>query len=69
VLYAAINGHLDDVARNQIGSFEKEFVGYAEKMNAEILETIRKEGDISAETEEKLKKMITEFKDVFSESK
>jgi len=38
-------------------------------MKAEILETIRKEGDISAETEEKLKKMITEFKDVFSESK
>jgi len=69
VLYAAIKGHLDDIDRSRLGQFEKEFVGYAERMHGDLIETIRREGDISAETEEKLKKMIAEFKAVFADSK
>lgn len=66
ILYSAINGHLDDLAREKIVNFEQEFISYVEKMHADLLENIRKEGDISSVTEEKLKTVVAEFKKVFS---
>jgi F-type H+-transporting ATPase subunit alpha len=65
ILYSAINGYLDDIDRNKIVAFEKDFISYVDKMHRGIIETIRKEGDISSETEEKLKKAIEEFKKIF----
>jgi len=65
VLYAAINGYLDDIARNKIGQFEKEFVAYLAKMHDNIFQTIGESGDIAPETEEKLKEAINGFKQIF----
>jgi len=62
ILYAAINGHLDDVPVNDISSFEVGFHAFLDANHPEIGKAISAEKDISAETEEKLKSAIAEFK-------
>jgi len=62
ILYAAINGYLDDIAVDQVGAFETNFHRFMEANHPEIGETIAREKDVSAETEEALKAAIGEFK-------
>jgi len=62
ILYAAINGYLDDIAVEQLAAFEVDFHRFMESSHPEIGGTIAKEKDISAETEEALKAAIAEFK-------
>jgi F-type H+-transporting ATPase subunit alpha len=62
ILYAAINGYLDDVPVDKITAFEANFHRFMEANHPEIGKKITKEKDISSETEEKLKKAIAEFK-------
>ena len=62
ILYAAINGHLDDVPVNEISSFEVDFNAFLDANHPEIGKAISAEKDINAETAEKLKSAIAEFK-------
>ncbi len=62
ILYAVNNGFLDDVPVNKVTSFEQGFHRFMESNHPEIGKIIEKEKDISADTEEKLKAAITEFK-------
>jgi len=62
ILYAAINGYLDDIAIDQVGAFETNLHRFMEASHLEITEVIAREKDISAETEEVLKAAIGEFK-------
>ena len=62
VLYAAINGYLDDVAVENVGSFEVDLHQFMESSHPEIGSTIAREKILSAETEEVLKAAIEEFK-------
>ncbi|MFC1977975.1 F0F1 ATP synthase subunit alpha [Chloroflexota bacterium] len=62
ILYAAINGYLDDVAVDRLGAFETDFHRFMETNHPEIGRAIGEEKDISAGTEEALKTAITEFK-------
>ncbi|MBI4304500.1 MAG: F0F1 ATP synthase subunit alpha [Chloroflexi bacterium] len=62
ILYAAINGYLDDVDVSQLGTFEANYHRYMEANHPEIGKAIAGEGDISTETEGKLKAAIAEFK-------
>jgi F-type H+-transporting ATPase subunit alpha len=62
ILYAAINGYLDDVPVDKIISFETNFHRFMEANHPEIGKTINKEKEISDKTEEALKKAIDEFK-------
>lgn len=62
ILYAAINGHLDDIPVDKIGAFETDFHRFMEATRPEIGEIVAREKDISAETEEALKAAIGEFK-------
>ena len=62
ILYVAINGYLDDITVDQVGAFEANFYRFMEANHPEIGETIAREKDISAETEEALKTAIGEFK-------
>lgn len=62
ILYAAINGYLDDVPVEKVGEWEEKFHGYL-KINAkELLNTIRVKKELEGEVEEKLKRIIGEFK-------
>ena len=62
IMYAAINGYLDDVAVEQAGVFEADFHRFMDANHSEIIGAINKEKDISTETEEALKTAIMEFK-------
>jgi len=62
IFYAAINGYLDDIAVDKAGAFETNFHRFMEANHPEIGEAISREKDLSAETEEKLKAAIGEFK-------
>ncbi len=62
ILYAAINGYIDDVALDKMATFEADFHRYMGANHPELGEAIKKTKALSAETEEALKKAILEFK-------
>ncbi len=62
ILYAAINGYLDDVPVDKATAFEANFHRFMEANHPEIGKTINKDKEISDKTEEALKKAIVEFK-------
>ena len=62
ILYAVVNGHLDDVPVDKARSFEEHFHRFLESNHPEILATIRDEKAISDQTGEGLARAIGEFK-------
>jgi len=65
ILYAAINGYLDDTAVSEVGSLESKFHHFMQANHPEVGEAIAKTKELSTETEEKLKAAIQEFKKSF----
>ena len=62
ILYAAINGFLDDVPVDKVGAFEANLHRFMEANHPEIGKKIAQEKEITPEIEEKLKAAISEFK-------
>jgi F-type H+-transporting ATPase subunit alpha len=62
ILYAAINGYLDDVTVTDITAFETDFHRFMEANHREMGEKIAQEKEIGSETEPALKEAISEFK-------
>ncbi len=65
VLYAGVNGHLDDIPLDRIKAFEDGFLDYLRSQVSGVLEGIAS-GDMSEETENGLKTAIAEYKKLFS---
>jgi len=63
ILYAVINGYLDDVTVEKVRIFEDDFLRFMATTYPEIGQHIAKEKAISDETEEGLRKAILEFKE------
>jgi len=66
VLYAAINGYIDDIPVDKVVDFEAALHRFLEANHPGIGEAIVKEKDISADTVEKLKAALAEFKKSFA---
>ena len=66
ILYAAINGYIDDVAVDKVGAFEADFHRFMEAGHPEIGSAIAREKELSTATEEALKAAIVEFKQGYS---
>ena len=66
ILYAAINGYLDDVAVNKVADFEADYYKFMKTTYPKVSDAIVKTKELSAETEEALKKAIDEFKAGYS---
>jgi F-type H+-transporting ATPase subunit alpha len=66
ILYAVINGYLDDIPMEKIAAFETEFYRFMESSYADLTKNIASTHDLSNEDEETLKKAITEFKQGFA---
>ena len=62
ILYAAINGYLDDVPVAKITTFEASFHRFMEANHPEIGKEIARGKEITSKIEEALKKAIPEFK-------
>ncbi|HZW37682.1 MAG TPA: F0F1 ATP synthase subunit alpha [Ignavibacteriaceae bacterium] len=67
-IFAGTNGYLDEVPVHDIKRFEKELLEYIEMKNPSIIETIKKEKQLSDETINALKKVITDFQSTFKKS-
>jgi F-type H+-transporting ATPase subunit alpha len=63
ILYAAVNGYLDDVAVAKVQPFATAFQRFMETNHPDIGKGIDDQKQITPETEDKLKAAIVEFKE------
>ena len=63
IIFATVNGFLDDVEIEKVKDFEKGLLEFAEEKYRDVLDGIREDGDIK--DEEKLKEIVGEFKRKF----
>lgn len=61
VIYAAVNGHLDNLAVEKIAEWESGFLKYIEDMKPNVFNQMRKNKDLDKDTEAELKKSLEEF--------
>ncbi|MCL5265036.1 MAG: F0F1 ATP synthase subunit alpha [Chloroflexi bacterium] len=66
IIYAATNGHLDDVPVDKIQEFEGAFLRFMDSAHPEILRTIAEEKRLSDQTMESLAGAVSEFKQGYS---
>jgi F-type H+-transporting ATPase subunit alpha len=67
IIYAAINGLLDDVQVSKMAEFETGFHKFMNQNARKTLDLISAKGELSPEVEEGLKKHIAEYKDTADE--
>jgi F-type H+-transporting ATPase subunit alpha len=67
-IFLGTNGLLDDIPVSDIKRFEKELLEYIEVKHIDILDTIRKEKQLSDSTSDGIKKATEEFKAVFKKN-
>ncbi len=65
ILYAVINGYLDDIPVEKIAAFETDFYRFMESSYADLAKNIASTKDLNKDGEETLKKAVTEFKQGF----
>ncbi|XP_068218148.1 ATP synthase subunit alpha, mitochondrial [Palaemon carinicauda] len=61
VIYCGVRGHLDKLDPSKITKFEQEFMAMIKTSHQDILTTIASEGQISPDTDAKLKKIVADF--------
>jgi F-type H+-transporting ATPase subunit alpha len=66
IIWAGVNGHLDNLPNNRIAEFEKGFFAFCSERFPDIEHSIAKEKDISPETAVKLTQATEQFKEKFS---
>lgn len=66
VIYCGVRGHLDKLDPSKITAFEKEFMQHIKTSEQTLLQTIAKDGQITPDSDTKLKKIVTEFIATFS---
>jgi F-type H+-transporting ATPase subunit alpha len=66
ILYAVINGYIDEIPVDKATAFETDLHRFMEANHPEIGKAIAKDKEITADTEEALKKAIAEFKQGYS---
>lgn len=64
IIYAAVNGYLDDIPKDKIGPFEVDFLKYLHA-NTNVLKSINETGKIDDATNATLIKAIEDFKSTF----
>ena len=62
IIYAGVNGYLDDIPVDAVQKFEQEFYVFLDNEHPEVLELIRTEKKLTDEIKAKLDNAIKEFK-------
>ena len=65
IIYAGVNGYLDDLAVEVCRRFEEEFYPFVESRYAELPREIKEKRQLDADLEARLRKAIEEFKAEF----
>jgi F-type H+-transporting ATPase subunit alpha len=68
ILFAGANGYLDEWPVEAVGEYESQMLEFMESRHSDILNDIKEKEDITDETEEKMKKALDEFKEIFQPS-
>ena len=68
ILFAGANGYLDEWPVEAVGEYESQMLEFMESKHSDILNDIKEKEDITDETDEKLKKALDEFKEIFQPS-
>jgi F-type H+-transporting ATPase subunit alpha len=61
IIYAGVRGHLDKLEPSKITKFEAEFLKHLRGSQQELLGVIRTEGQLSKDTDAKLKAVVVNF--------
>lgn len=61
IIYAGVRGHLDKLEPTKITKFEAEFLKHLKASQTDLLEAIRVEGQLSKDTDAKLRKVVIDF--------
>ena len=67
IIFAGVNGYLDKLPVKRVVEFEQKLHPFMANNHADIYESIKKEGQISEETSQKLKKAVSEFATSFTQ--
>jgi len=65
IIFAGVNGHLDDIDIKTIARFEKEFLEYMNKSKKDVMKRIKHEKSLSDALRDELKNAIGEFKNKY----
>ncbi|XP_029646633.1 ATP synthase subunit alpha, mitochondrial [Octopus sinensis] len=65
-IYAGVRGYLDKLEPNKITIFEEQFSKHVQATQQELLKQIREDGQITPESDTKLKAVVTDFLSGFS---
>ncbi|MBP9773012.1 MAG: F0F1 ATP synthase subunit alpha [Candidatus Peribacteraceae bacterium] len=63
ILFAAVNGYIDDIPMERVKDFQHEFLKFMKTQNYDVMEALNME--ITQEADEKLKRIIPTFKEGF----
>lgn len=66
IIYAAVNGYLDQVPVEQIGRFEEQFYGYIDQESPQLAKSIAETGALDESSEQALIEAIKEYTNRFS---
>jgi F-type H+-transporting ATPase subunit alpha len=66
VIYAGVNGYLDPIPVNRVRAFEQGLLTLVRTKNTDILEDVRKTGDLSDATAAKLKGVVDAYAKTFA---
>jgi F-type H+-transporting ATPase subunit alpha len=66
IIYAGVNGHLDDIDPSDVVKFENEYHAFIEQKYSNVLEAIKSKKKIDDEVKEQLESAIKEFKTIFN---
>jgi len=61
IIYSGVRGHLDKLEPSKITKFEAEFLKHLKASQTDLLNAIRTEGQLSKDTDAKLKKVVQDF--------
>ena len=66
LIYAGVNGHLDNVPVGKILQWEADFLSHLRNNESDLLATIDKEGQVTKEIDAKLKDVVQSFTKSFA---
>ena len=66
IIFAATRGYADEYDLRALGEYEKQFLSHLETSHADVLTEIKEKKVISAELDEKLTKILDDFKGIFT---
>lgn len=66
LIYAGVNGIIDNVPVNKIGQWEQDLLAHLRSNESALLEQIDKEGALSKDLDAKLRTAVTDFTKNFS---